>query len=42
MSKLSLRVNGQTKEIDIDPQMPLLWAIRDFMGLTGTKFGCGI
>ena len=42
MSKLSLGVNGQTKEIDIDPQMPLLWAIRDFMGLTGTKFGCGI
>lgn len=42
MSKLSLRVNGQTKEIDIDPQMPLLWAIRDFIGLTGTKFGCGI
>ena len=42
MSKLSLRVNGQTKEIDIDPQMSLLWAIRDFMGLTGTKFGCGI
>ena len=41
MSKLSLRVNGQTTEIDIDPQMPLLWAIRDFMGLTGTKFGCG-
>ena len=35
-------VNGQTKEIDVDPTMPLLWAIRDFMGLTGTKFGCGI
>lgn len=42
MAKLSLQVNGQTKEIDIDPQMPLLWAIRDFVGLTGTKFGCGI
>ncbi|MEX2230639.1 MAG: (2Fe-2S)-binding protein [Cyclobacteriaceae bacterium] len=42
MAKLSLNVNGQTKEIDVDPRMPLLWAIRDFVGLTGTKFGCGI
>jgi isoquinoline 1-oxidoreductase subunit alpha len=42
MAKVSLRVNGQTKEIDVDPRMPLLWAIRDFIGLTGTKFGCGI
>jgi isoquinoline 1-oxidoreductase alpha subunit len=42
MAKLSLRVNGQSKVIDVDPQMPLLWAIRDFIGLTGTKFGCGI
>lgn len=42
MAKFTLRVNGQTKEIDIDPQMPLLWAIRDFLGLTGTKFGCGV
>ena len=42
MSKLSLSVNGQRKEIDIEPKMPLLWAIRDFIGLTGTKFGCGI
>jgi len=42
MAKLSLRVNGQTRSIDVDPQMPLLWALRDFMGLTGTKFSCGI
>ena len=42
MTKLSLRVNGKTSTIDVDPQMPLLWAIRDFLGLTGTKFGCGI
>jgi isoquinoline 1-oxidoreductase alpha subunit len=42
MAKISLQVNGQSKDIDIDPQMPLLWAIRDFIGLTGTKFGCGI
>lgn len=42
MEKLSLHINGQKKEIEVDPQMPLLWAIRDFVGLTGTKFGCGI
>lgn len=42
MATLSLNVNGQSKEIEVDPQMPLLWAIRDFVGLTGTKFGCGI
>ncbi len=42
MATLTLRVNGQSKEVDVDPQMPLLWAIRDFLGLTGTKFGCGI
>lgn len=42
MAKLSLRVNGQSKVIDVEPRMPLLWAIRDFIGLTGTKFGCGI
>ncbi len=42
MAKLSLRVNGQVKEIEVDPKMPLLWSLRDFMGLTGTKFGCGI
>ncbi|MEQ8302011.1 MAG: (2Fe-2S)-binding protein [Cyclobacteriaceae bacterium] len=42
MTKIALRINGQSKEIDIDPQMPLLWSIRDFVGLTGTKFGCGI
>lgn len=42
MAKISLNINGQAKEIEADPQMPLLWAIRDFVGLTGTKFGCGI
>jgi isoquinoline 1-oxidoreductase alpha subunit len=42
MAKLSLNVNGETKEIDVDPQMPLLWSLRDSLGLTGTKFGCGI
>lgn len=39
---LSLKVNGTVHEIDADPDMPLLWAIRDLIGLTGTKFGCGL
>ena len=39
---ITLNINGQDHEIDVDPQMPLLWAIREKAGLTGTKFGCGI
>lgn len=35
-------LNGKSVELDVDPDMPLLWAIRDHVGLTGTKFGCGI
>lgn len=42
MAAISLNVNGKKYSLDIDPQMPLLWAIRDFVGLKGTKFGCGI
>lgn len=42
MAQFSLSVNSKTHKIDVDPQMPLLWAIRDIIGLTGTKFGCGI
>lgn len=42
MAKLTLTVNGESKEIDVDPQMPLLWSLRDYLGLTGAKFGCGI
>lgn len=38
---ITLTVNGQKHDIDADPNMPLLWAIRDIIGLTGTKFGCG-
>jgi isoquinoline 1-oxidoreductase subunit alpha len=34
-------LNGQSKELDVEADMPLLWAIRDVAGLTGTKFGCG-
>ncbi|HZI68315.1 MAG TPA: (2Fe-2S)-binding protein [Hanamia sp.] len=42
MSEYTLNVNNKNYKIDVDPQMPLLWAIRDFVGLKGTKFGCGI
>ena len=38
---MKLRVNGKEHAVDIDPDMPLLWAIRDILGLTGTKYGCG-
>jgi isoquinoline 1-oxidoreductase subunit alpha len=40
MAKLS--INGRTVDIDVEPDMPLLWAIRETIGLTGTKYGCGI
>ena len=39
---IELTVNGKARRIDADPAMPLLWAIRENLGLTGTKFGCGI
>lgn len=39
---VKLTVNEETRELDIDPEMPLLWAIRDHLKLTGTKFGCGM
>jgi isoquinoline 1-oxidoreductase alpha subunit len=38
---MKLRLNGVDQTLDVDPDMPLLWAIRDVLGLTGTKFGCG-
>ena len=37
-----LTINGRTIEVDVDPSTPLLWAIREQVGLTGTKYGCGI
>ena len=37
-----LNVNGKTHDIDVEPNMPLLWAIREHVGLTGTKYGCGV
>ena len=39
---VELRINGATRSLDISPDTPLLWALRDVLGLTGTKFGCGI
>jgi len=39
---INLRVNGTTRAVDADPAMPLLWALRDLLGMTGTKYGCGI
>jgi isoquinoline 1-oxidoreductase alpha subunit len=39
---ITLTINGESHDIDIDPSTPLLWVIRERIGLTGTKFGCGI
>ena len=39
---MRLMVNGQAIDIDAEPDMPLLWALRDLAGLPGTKYGCGI
>lgn len=39
---ITLHINGETHELDVDPSTPLLWVIREQAGLTGTKFGCGI
>ena len=39
---ISFTVNGQARSLDVEPDTPLLWAIRETLGLTGTKFGCGI
>jgi isoquinoline 1-oxidoreductase alpha subunit len=39
---VSLKINGEVRNIDTPPDMPLLWVLRDILGLTGTKFGCGI
>lgn len=39
---IELKINGETRQFDVDPETPLLWVIREQAGLTGTKFGCGI
>ena len=38
---MKIRINGAERELDVDPDMPLLWALRDVLDLTGTKYGCG-
>eukprot|EP01132_Coremiostelium_polycephalum_P009480 gene9480-11628_t len=38
----AIKINGQTRRVDVDDDTPLLWVIRDVLGLTGTKFGCGM
>ena len=40
--KFDLKVNGQVHGVDVEPDTPLLWVLRDHLGLTGTKFGCGM
>jgi len=42
MSALTLQVNGKERTADVDPETPLLWVLRDSLGLPGTKFGCGM
>jgi len=39
---ISLNINGQSHQVDVEPDTPLLWVIRDTVGMTGTKYGCGI
>jgi isoquinoline 1-oxidoreductase subunit alpha len=42
MAQFVLQVNGQERAVDAEPAMPLLWALRDLLNMTGTKYGCGI
>lgn len=42
MAEITLKINQKDYTVDVDPQMPLLWVIRDYVGLKGTKFGCGM
>lgn len=42
MATFNLKINGDTKTVDVDPTTPLLWVLRDHLDLLGTKFGCGI
>jgi aerobic-type carbon monoxide dehydrogenase small subunit (CoxS/CutS family) len=39
---ISIKVNGKSQNVDVPPEMPLLWVIRDVLGMTGTKYGCGV
>ena len=42
MAPITLTVNGRSHQVDVEPDTPLLWVLRDSLGLTGTKYGCGI
>jgi isoquinoline 1-oxidoreductase subunit alpha len=42
MAKYNLKINGKTKQVDIDPSTPMLWVLRDHLDLQGTKYGCGM
>ncbi|HTO69474.1 MAG TPA: (2Fe-2S)-binding protein [Myxococcota bacterium] len=42
MPNVKLRVNGEARDVDVDPATPLLWVLRDQLGLTGAKYGCGL
>ena len=42
MTFVTLRINGENRTVEADPSTPLLWVLRDHLGMTGTKFGCGI
>ncbi len=42
MAQFKLKINGTTREVDVDPNTPVLWVLRDHLNLVGTKYGCGI
>ncbi len=42
MAKYTLKVNGQSRAVDVDPNTPILWVLRDHLQLVGTKYGCGV
>jgi isoquinoline 1-oxidoreductase alpha subunit len=42
MAKFQLKINGKTQTVDVDPNTPILWVLRDNLNLVGTKYGCGI
>ena len=42
MAEMTLMVNGKPRSVDVSPEMPLLWVLRDTLGMTGTKYGCGV
>jgi isoquinoline 1-oxidoreductase alpha subunit len=42
MAKFNLKVNGESRQVDVDPSTPVLWVLREHLNLTGTKYGCGV